>query len=182
MTTGSKARRCSSEPSSGCSIRLDRDVSGGFPTISALPDPHQRNPALRDGTRKEARRVQRSTGGDAVVDSAQAVAVAAGIGLALALLVDHLGLGLGEKGRVLELAGEFARSASSRPISLARRVFSLARSITSPTRRIRVVPSTTAATPPAGTASTGSIRSIRASRPNGSADVRAGRRQPGRRP
>src|ERR1044071_4566999 len=44
---------------------------------------------------------------DAVVHGLQAVAVAACVGFALALLLDHLGLGLGEKGRVTELLREF---------------------------------------------------------------------------
>ena len=39
----------------------------------------------------------------------QALAVAARVGFAFALLVDHLSLGLGEKGRVAELAGEFGQ-------------------------------------------------------------------------
>src|SRR5947209_104135 len=43
---------------------------------------------------------------DTVVSSAQPVAVAARVRLALALLVDHLGLGLGEKGRITELRCE----------------------------------------------------------------------------
>src|SRR3954452_7993946 len=52
-------------------------------------------------------RPQASPGREAVVDGLQPVAVAARVGFALALLLDHLGLGLGEKRRVAELLGEF---------------------------------------------------------------------------
>src|SRR3954466_11080377 len=89
-----------------CSAAIKRAIS--------CVNPARRRRRETAPTRPRSPRPQASPGREAVVDGLQPVAVAARVGFALALLLDHLGLGCGERPGVAEFVGNFFQTGIGR--------------------------------------------------------------------